>query len=174
MTCDHAGYCHPDCEDHWGDCNNDYRDGCETQTKNRIYCDGDPRINQYFAPHVLVLSERTTSGPGRFDAAAFDRGLEAHRGSLQRCYERLLEKAPTVDGTLCYQFTLETGQIGQSKLIRNATNTNETTGKQLQACVLQFAAAVTYEDPPVGGPVAFDYCIEFIRGHFNTDDQPAN
>lgn len=173
MVCDHAGYCHPYCEDYWGDCNDDYRDGCETRIKNRIYCDGDPRIGQYYPPHVVVLSERRTSGPGRYDAGAFDRELQAHHAELQHCYEALLEAVPTAEGELCYQFTIdEMGRVTRARVDPDGANSEAGAAVQLDACVSRFLGGVTYDARPSGGPAGFGYCISFSRGYFNTDDQP--
>jgi hypothetical protein len=164
MLCDHAGYCRPVCADHWGDCNEDYRDGCELQIKHRMYCDGDPRIHEYFPPGVTLHDEGQRAGPGRFDSRSFILELERHIAELKQCYRRAIATAPKLEGDLLYDFTLhETGRI-TSKLVHS-----EIESKDVEACVAQLVAAASFDQRPDGGSVTFAVRVELTAGYFNDE-----
>ncbi|MEY4578165.1 MAG: hypothetical protein RL701_2868, partial [Pseudomonadota bacterium] len=37
VLCHHAGFCALSCDEHWGDCNDNYRDGCESPIEHPLY-----------------------------------------------------------------------------------------------------------------------------------------
>lgn len=59
VVCQHGAFCMAVCEDHWGDCNDDYRDGCEQSIEHRVYCKGDPRIGSTAQRRSISINTRT-------------------------------------------------------------------------------------------------------------------
>jgi hypothetical protein len=108
VVCQHGDFCMAVCEDHWGDCNDDHRDGCEQPIEHRVYCKGDPRIREY-NPATIDLYQDAHSGPGVLDAAGFDRLLERSKSTLQSCYDRALQQDAKLEVTLRYRFSIDEG-----------------------------------------------------------------
>jgi hypothetical protein len=151
--CYHGDFCLPLCKDHWGDCNQDYRDGCETPIKHATYCDGDPRIAQEGKSKplagVFVVGEGV--GRGAFHFGDFSAGLAPYRQQLQSCYEQALEVAPNLEGTLNYELTLtESGRIASLR-----PTTSDVAVPRLEACIRDYAEAVHLSSRPAGGSVTF-------------------
>lgn len=160
MMCISGGYCIAVCEDHWGNCNDDYRDGCETPIKHRLYCDGNPRINEVAEPMAGFFAEDEGVGPGRFDWRAFALGLGEHNPRLEKCYKKLLTTTTDLNGVIVYKFTLgESGRITSAKVVRNNTGS-----RQLEACVADVATNMCFDQGPKGGPITYTYRVVFSSG----------
>jgi hypothetical protein len=160
MVCHHAGFCVPACVEHWGDCNHDYRDGCETAIEHRFYCAGDPRIDkeQQSAPIAGVFVTGEGVGPGKLDMAEFSVAIGPYRAALQECYARALAGAPELHGTWFYEFTVnQKGRVSDAKLVSAATR-----NAVLEGCVREYAEAVRVESAPRGGAVTFPCRVVFV------------
>jgi hypothetical protein len=160
MQCIMGGRCITVCEDHWGDCNETYRDGCGLPIKDCVYCDGDPRIDELAQPIVGLFSNDEGSGPGHFDSSVFARGLGEQHARLTACYKALLKKLPDLHGLLLYRFTLdESGRISRMELVPGSAESQE-----LERCVTEVVANVRFDHGPNGGTVAYLYRIAFALG----------
>jgi len=152
------------CEDHWGDCNDDYRDGCEQPIEHRVYCNGDSRIREY-SPATIDLYQDGHAGPGELDAASFDRQLERDKPALQSCYDRTLEQDTKLEATLRYRFHIDKDrdQLSASLIA------SEPRSDQLESCVNSWAASIRLEQSPKNGPVDFDYRVVFVHSRREGD-----
>jgi hypothetical protein len=155
------GYCRVGCEEYWGDCNNDYRDGCETPIKRPYYCDGDPRIDPSYEAAADLFAEGPGIGPGRFDDHDFARGIEDQLPQLDKCYKDVLKKKPTLRALLIYKFTLnDDGRIA-AQLVKSRPDPGT---EELQSCVADIIKNLYFSPGPVGGPVTYTYRVGFIPG----------
>jgi hypothetical protein len=169
MLCQHDGSCQTLCEKHWGDCNDDYRDGCETPIEHKVYCAGDPRIaeekvDHYNPPEVSLHREGEEVGPGHFDGSQFTYRLECYLHALESCYRRVLATHPKLEAITFYDFTLGSdGRLIAPKLVQTNVDSSE-----LRACVVTFAEAVRFEEGPRDGFVTFPYRVVFTRGYYDS------
>jgi hypothetical protein len=105
MQCIAGGRCIPVCEHHWGDCDEEFRNGCEHAIADRHYCPGDPRIGAVSDPSVSFLvrhDEATSADPNRHVLA---RSLAVQTADLQQCYQRSLAHQPGLAGESAYRMT---------------------------------------------------------------------
>jgi TonB family protein len=152
------GYCLVGCEQYWGNCNKDYRDGCETSIKRPCFCDGDPNINDNFEPSTGFFSDDLGVGPGRFNEHTFARGMDDQLPILDKCYKEALKKNPALGGRLVYKLTLgEDGRI-TAALLDGASGSYE-----LQNCVAKLIKEVYFDPGPVGGSVTYTYRVIFVK-----------
>ena len=108
--CEHDGSCHVTCEDYWGDCNKDYRDGCEVRIEHVFYCPNDPMLN-----HVDPPSISYSTGAVGGEAIVYQEGderygwqaLEDRLEELIPCYDAVLDQNPKAEGFLDYAVTLD-------------------------------------------------------------------
>jgi hypothetical protein len=161
MTCFHDASCMPVCEKHWGDCNRDYRDGCEEAIEHPVYCAGDPRIAEEASSKPLVeFSLREQSGGhGSFDAPTLRRGLARVEPQLLACYQGVLARAPELEGKLSYRLTL-----GERGCIAAKLFAGDVRSQDLEACVLAALADVRLPAGPRGGTVTFPCDVILLNG----------
>jgi hypothetical protein len=159
------GFCLPGCEEHWGNCNRDYLDGCETPIKHPVFCDGDERINPAYGTFASTFLDGVGTGPGRFDDMDFARAMDDQSDQLDKCYKEVLNHQPALESSLRYEFTLgENGKIIKTKLVKNDPGSDP-----LQACVANIIERLHFDPGPVGGSVTYKYRINFITDTTQTD-----
>lgn len=159
MTCFHDQSCMPLCQEHWGDCNHDYRDGCETPIKHPTYCDGDPRINASSPPSVTFFPEGEKEGPGQFYDASLDRSLGRSRPQLEECYQQVLASTPRLKAVMRYRLHLSEGGCVSGTLIKS-----DVKSKELETCMARFLKSVRLQAVPEGGSVVYTYDVAFVAG----------
>ncbi|MEY4578713.1 MAG: hypothetical protein RL701_3416 [Pseudomonadota bacterium] len=164
--CHHAGFCVTHCEEHWGDCNDDYRDGCERPIAHTRYCDDDPRIHQYFPASVDFDPLGMATGPGHLDSTVLVVELDRHRPELAACYERSLTAATHAEAELSYLITInESGGVATYHQTRATIDS-----KQLNDCVSLFFNQLSFVPAPKGGSVTCHYRMLFMPGSYSSDD----
>jgi hypothetical protein len=146
------------CERHWGDCNQDRADGCETQIADPHYCPGDPRIDPFIAPNVVLMLEKE-EGPGRMSSDSLERNLERHKLALERCYQEALPAAAGLQGELRYRLLVSPGGCVSAALL-----SSEITSKEVERCMSEFLNRTQVASVPEGGAAAFVYRFDFSYG----------
>lgn len=99
-----AGYvCEAACAEHWADCNKDYRDGCETPSRDGR-CEGD----EVFVsdPLASIGCVRESSLPEPYDCDLFTSSARESTDALDECYNRALRTQPGVEGALDFAVTV--------------------------------------------------------------------
>jgi hypothetical protein len=103
MQCIFGGRCVPVCEAYWGDCNKDYRDGCEQAIDDSYYCPGDPRIGAVAGPAVVFFVRDPSPPSVEGQRQHLTRSLAAQIADLQACYRAALASNPTLAGSSGYR-----------------------------------------------------------------------
>jgi hypothetical protein len=164
--CYHFSFCMNICEDHWGDCNEDYRDGCEQSIDHRIYCAGDPRIGAYSPPTVATWADGPAEGHGHYNSLRMSRVLDHWLPGLQHCYEQVLATDPKLEATLSYKLTVGTsGRVVDAAFVQS-----DIESPALKVCMTRYLSALWFEPPPIGGPVTFPYRFLFIAGSYEGEE----
>jgi hypothetical protein len=160
MLCRPGDHCYPVCEDHWGDCNGDYRDGCEQAIADARYCPGDPRLNPAEPPGVVFKHEGDTKGPGRFNAEDVDRALIERNEALNKCYGAALQSDPRLHGSVVYDVTL--GAAG--KVVRVEKVEADFDSRAADQCVGRTLDAIDFKCDLGADSVSFRYRLLFSDG----------
>lgn len=159
MVCHHDASCRAICESHWGDCNGDRLDGCETATRHRLYCDGDPRIVERSEPTILFTSEGESTGPGKLPLAVIHDALDRARPQLALCYADALRSERRMDGALLYELTLGSGGCLVAKLLEDPIRNRE-----LGVCLVSFFQQVKFSRAPEGGAMTSRWQVMVYSG----------
>ena len=103
MQCVADGRCVPVCHPHWGNCNDDYRDGCEQAIVDRYYCAGDPRIGAHADPAVVLFVREPSPAGAEDQRQPLTRSLTEQLGALNACYRSALSRDPTLADASSYR-----------------------------------------------------------------------
>ena len=155
--CEHDGSCQIACEDHWGNCNNDYRDGCEAPILHPYFCPDDPELH-----HVdpASISFHMTQSNGDAIQYASERygwaALEARLEELVPCYDALLTERPDADVYVGYDVSVDDhGRVVEAEL-REAFGPSD----RIRPCVRKLLLGFDFKQPPKDFPHRFK--IRFV------------
>jgi hypothetical protein len=165
MQCISGGRCVPVCEHHWGDCDEDFHNGCEQSIADRHYCPGDPRIGAVSDPSVSFFvreDETNMTDPNRQTLA---RSLVTQTADLQRCYQTVLARNPGLAGESAYRITFSEAGAAHS-LNRLAIAPDDPT---LSQCAEQAVRATKIDRSDHPGAPRFIVEIAFAPGGPDTD-----
>lgn len=123
-----AGHvCEPACAARWADCNRDYRDACETPSKDGR-CKGDEAF--VTDPLVFLSCVRESSLSEHCDCDLLTPATHAPAKALDACYRRVLSGQPGAEDTIDFAVTVNSdGRVSEVKLLAS-----ESTNAALQAC----------------------------------------
>ncbi|MGB0679582.1 MAG: TonB family protein, partial [Polyangiales bacterium] len=94
---------------------------------------------------------------GDFDASKVEAMIRKRRAAFQRCYEKELQKNPTLSGKVTVTFTIqESGSVTGARATNNTSNNSA-----LAACVVGTFRRFRFNPGPSGGSVTYSYPIVF-------------
>jgi hypothetical protein len=156
MQCISGGRCQPVCEHYWGDCDRNFRNGCEQSIADRHYCPGDARIGARSDPSVAFFIREERTKDADTDRHVLARSLAAQTTELERCYRSALTVKPQLGGEAAYRLIFS--ERGRAESVeRLETGPDD---QRLMQCAEHAVSAATI-DPMAHGEVRI-FVVEVV------------
>ncbi|MBK7778185.1 MAG: AgmX/PglI C-terminal domain-containing protein [Sandaracinaceae bacterium] len=98
-------------------------------------------------------------GSGEFDSRIVASRIRAQSSAIKRCYERELQRNPTLRGAVRVEFTIQT-----SGAVSGTTATENTVSPAVGSCVVGIIGRLRFSPGPTGGSVRYRFPFVFEPG----------
>ena len=161
-SCDGFRRCAHSCEDHWGDCNDDMTDGCESSIKHRYLCDGDPRIDFYSPPSAMTEVRELDDSAVADEHLGFYYALERYVPWIEQCQKEVLRTNPDTEAEIEYEVTIDDDGVVIGHRPREATASTS----PLASCVECLLSDLDFGRPRGSFSKTFLIRVLFLPGSY--------